>query len=429
MKIKTLDITKKNFDNDLLNHLTLKLDNSKAVESSVTEILNDIKKNKDKALIKLANKYDNTDYKNMSESVVSKSEIAEAYTDISKQALSNLKKAIINIKRFSKKQILKSWSMKVNGSTLGEKVTAIDKVGIYVPGGKACYPSTVLMNAIPAKTAGVKDITMVCPPVNGKLDPLVLAAADLCKVDKIYKIGGSHAIAALAYGTETIKKVYKIVGPGNIYVATAKRKVFGEVGIDSFAGPSEILIIADKDTSSECIAIDMFAQAEHDEMAQSILLTTSTKLIIDVNKKIDLMIKNQKRRDIIKKSLSSRGLFIKVKTQSDIVDIANRIAPEHLEILGYKKSKLQKKINNAGAIFIGESSPEVFGDYCAGPNHVLPTSGTAKYASPLGVYDFLKRSSMMQISKTHAKELSKIAISIADCEGLYSHSESAKYRK
>ena len=429
MKIKTLDITKKKFNKDLLNHLSLKLENSKAIESSVTKILDDIKKNKDKALIKLANKYDNTAYKKISESVVSKSEIAEAYTHISKQTLSNLKKAIINIKRFSKKQILKSWSMKVNGSTLGEKVTAIDRVGIYVPGGKACYPSTVLMNAIPAKTAGVNDITMVCPPINGKLDPLVLVAADLCKVDKIYKIGGSHAIGALAYGTETIKRVYKIVGPGNIYVATAKRKVFGLVGIDSFAGPSEILIIADKDTNSECIAIDMFAQAEHDEMAQSILLTTSGKLILDVNKKINLMIKSQKRKDIIKKSLNSRGLFIKVKTQSDIVDIANRIAPEHLEILGYKKSKLPQKINNAGAIFIGESSPEVFGDYCAGPNHVLPTSGTARYASPLGVYDFLKRSSMMQISKNHAKELSKIAISIADCEGLYSHSESAKFRK
>ena len=429
MKIKTLDITNKNFNKDLLNHLSLKLENSKAIESSVIKILGDIKKNKDKALIKLANKYDNTTYKKISESVVSKSEIAEAYTYISKQALSNLKKAIINIKRFSKKQILKSWSIKVNGSTLGEKVTAIDRVGIYVPGGKACYPSTVLMNAIPAKTAGVKDITMVCPPINGQLDPLVLVAADLCKVNKIYKIGGAHAIGALAYGTETIKQVYKIVGPGNIYVATAKRKVFGLVGIDSFAGPSEILIIADKDTSSECIAIDMFAQAEHDEMAQSILLTTSSKLILDVNKKIDSMIKDQQRKDIIKKSLSSRGLFIKVKTQSDIVEIANRIAPEHLEILGYRKSKLPQKINNAGAIFIGESSPEVFGDYCAGPNHVLPTSGAARYASPLGVYDFLKRSSMMQISKTHAKELSKIAISIADCEGLYSHSESAKYRK
>ena len=429
MKIKTLDISKTNFNKDLNEHLKLKVQNSKTIETSVSKILEDIKKNKDKALIKLSKRFDKTDYKNISESFVSKGEIAEAYSHISKKTLASLKKAIINIKKFSRKQMLKSWSIKINGSTLGEKVTAIEKVGIYVPGGKASYPSTVLMNAIPARTAGVKNITMVCPPINGKLDPLVLVAADLCEVDEIYKIGGAHAIGALAYGTETIEQVHKIVGPGNIYVATAKRKVFGTVGIDSFAGPSEILIIADKDVDPECIAIDMFAQAEHDEMAQSILLTTSSKLILDVNKKINLMIKSQKRKDIIKKSLSSRGLFIKVKTQSDIIDIANLIAPEHLEILGYKKFNLPKKIDNAGAIFIGESSPEVFGDYCAGPNHVLPTSGTAKYASPLGVYDFLKRSSMMQISKAHAKELSKIAISIADSEGLYSHSESAKYRK
>ena len=429
MNIKTLDISKTNFNKDLNKYLKLKVENSKAIETNVSIILDDIKKNKDKALIKLSKRYDKTIYKKIPESVVSKNEIAEAYSHISKQTLTSLKKAIINIKRFSRRQILKSWSMTIKGSRLGEKVTAIERVGIYVPGGKASYPSTVLMNAIPAKTAGVKNITMVCPPINGKLDPHVLVAADLCGVDKIYKIGGAHAIGALAYGTETIEQVHKIVGPGNIYVATAKRKVFGTVGIDSFAGPSEILIIADKDVNPECIAIDMFAQAEHDEMAQSILLTTSSKLILDVSKKINTMIKNQKRKDIIKKSLSSRGLFIKVKRQSEIVDIANCIAPEHLEILGYKKLRLQKKINNAGAIFIGESSPEVFGDYCAGPNHVLPTSGTAKYASPLGVYDFLKRSSMMHISKNHAKELSKIAISIADSEGLYSHSESAKYRK
>lgn len=429
MKIKILDTSKTNFDKDFKNHLRLKLDNSKSVENSVARMLDEIKINKDKALIKLANKYDKTMYKNISDSIVSKNEIAEAYKYIDKQTLSSLRKAIINIKRFSNRQMLKSWSMKINGSTLGEKVTAIEKVGIYVPGGKASYPSTVLMNAIPAKTAGVKNVNMMCPPINGKLDPLVLVAADLCQVDKIYKIGGAHAIGALAYGTETVDQVHKIVGPGNIFVATAKRKVFGTVGIDSFAGPSEILIIADKDVDPECIVIDMFAQAEHDEMAQSILLTTSSKLITEVNKKIDLMVINQKRKDIIKKSLRSRGLFIKVKTQSEIIDIANTIAPEHLEILGYKKSKLSKKINNAGAIFIGESSPEVFGDYCAGPNHVLPTSGTAKYASPLGVYDFLKRSSIMKISKTHAKELSKIAVSIADSEGLHSHSESAKYRK
>ena len=429
MKIKTLDISQTNFNKDLDEHLKFKVKNSKAIEDSVSKILDDIKKNKDKALIKLSKKYDKTVYKNISESAVSKDEIAEAYSHISKQTLASIKKAIVNIKRFSRKQILKSWSMKINGSTLGENVSPIDRVGIYVPGGKASYPSTVLMNAIPARIAGVKNITMVSPPTNGKLEPLVLVAADLCKIDEIYKVGGAHAVGALAYGTEVIKQVHKIVGPGNIYVATAKRKVFGTVGIDSFAGPSEILIIADKDVSPECIAIDMFAQAEHDEMAQSILLTTSSKLIVDVNKKINTMIKNQKRKDIIKKSLETRGLFIKVKTQSNIVDIVNSIAPEHLEILGYKKFNLPEKIKNAGAVFIGESSPEVFGDYCAGPNHVLPTGGTAKYASPLGVYDFLKRSSIMQISKTHAKELAEIATSIADSEGLYSHSESAKYRK
>jgi histidinol dehydrogenase len=269
---------------------------------------------------------------------------------------------------------------------------------------------------------------MVCPPTDGKLNPLVLVAANLCGVNKIYKFGGAHAIAALAYGTESIEPVDKIVGPGNIYVATAKKMVFGKVGIDSFAGPSEILIIADSYADPECIAIDMFAQAEHDEMAQSILLTTSSKLINAVNKKIDAMIKNQKRKKIINKSLVTRGLFIKVKNKSEIISIADTIAPEHLEILGYENFKLEKEIHNAGAIFIGESSPEVFGDYCAGPNHVLPTSGTARYASPLGVYDFLKRTSIMKISKTHAKELSQIASSIAECEGLYSHSESAKFR-
>jgi histidinol dehydrogenase len=359
---------------------------------------------------------------------VSKKEIEDAYKLVPSALLKNIKKAISNIKKFSKRQILDSWTIKQNGSTLGEKVTPIKKVGIYVPGGKASYPSTVVMNSIPAKTAGVDEITMVCPPTDGTLNPLVLVAANLCGVNKIYKFGGAHAIAALAYGTESIEPVDKIVGPGNIYVATAKKMVFGKVGIDSFAGPSEILIIADSYADPECIAIDMFAQAEHDEMAQSILLTTSSKLINAVNKKIDAMIKNQKRKKIINKSLVTRGLFIKVKNKSEIISIADTIAPEHLEILGYENFKLEKEIHNAGAIFIGESSPEVFGDYCAGPNHVLPTSGTARYASPLGVYDFLKRTSIMKISKTHAKELSQIASSIAECEGLYSHSESAKFR-
>jgi histidinol dehydrogenase len=428
MKIKSLNSTSKDFYINLSKYLSLKVKNSEAIEYSVAQIINDLVKKKDRALINYSKKYDNVNYTKISDSIVSKKEIEDAYKLVPSALLKNIKKAISNIKKFSKRQILDSWTIKQNGSTLGEKVTPIKKVGIYVPGGKASYPSTVVMNSIPAKTAGVDEITMVCPPTDGTLNPLVLVAANLCGVNKIYKFGGAHAIAALAYGTESIEPVDKIVGPGNIYVATAKKMVFGKVGIDSFAGPSEILIIADSYADPECIAIDMFAQAEHDEMAQSILLTTSSKLINAVNKKIDAMIKNQKRKKIINKSLVTRGLFIKVKNKSEIISIADTIAPEHLEILGYENFKLEKEIHNAGAIFIGESSPEVFGDYCAGPNHVLPTSGTARYASPLGVYDFLKRTSIMKISKTHAKELSQIASSIAECEGLYSHSESAKFR-
>ena len=428
MKIKILNSSSKDFYIQLSKYLNFKAKNSKDIEYSVAQILNDLNKKKDKALINFAKKYDNVNYNKVSDSLVSKKEIMDAYNLVPSNLLKNIKKAISNIKKFSKKQILDSWTIKKNGSTLGEKITPIKKVGIYVPGGKASYPSTVVMNSVPAKTAGVHEITMVCPPTDGKLNPLVLVAANLCGVDKIYKFGGAHAIAALAYGTESIEPVDKIVGPGNIYVATAKKMVFGKVGIDSFAGPSEILIIADSHADPECIAIDMFAQAEHDEMAQSILLTTSSKLINAVNKKIDVMIKNQKRRKIINKSLITRGLFIKAKNKSEIISIADTIAPEHLEIIGYENFKLEKEIHNAGAIFIGENSPEVFGDYCAGPNHVLPTSGTARYASPLGVYDFLKRTSIMKISKTHAKELSQIASSIAECEGLYSHSESAKFR-
>ncbi len=429
MKIKTLDTSNSSFLNDLSEYLSLRVKNSAYIEKSVDQILNNVRKNGDKALIQFSRKYDDTSYKKISDSLVSKKEIKEAYSVVPKKTLTNIKKAITNIKKFSRQQSLKTWSMIVKGSIIGEKITPIETAGIYVPGGKASYPSTVLMNAIPAKTAGVRNIIMVSPPIENKINPLVLVAADLCKVNSIYKFGGAHAVAALAYGTKTISPVDKIVGPGNIYVATAKKKVFGTVGIDSFAGPSEILIIADKESDPECIAIDMFAQAEHDELAQSILLTTSKKLICDVNKKIDAMINSQKRKIIIRKSLTSRGLFLRAKNVSEVIAIANRIAPEHLEVIGKNAATLAKKITNAGAVFIGENSPEVFGDYCAGPNHVLPTNGTAKYASPLGVYDFLKRTSVMKISKKHAKELSNIASSLADCEGLYAHSESAKYRK
>ena len=429
MKIKKIKINQANFTTKLDNHLSVKQKNSEKVEKTVERILNDIKNNGDDGLRLLIKKYDKTSYNRVSDSIVTPSEISDAYTRVSKKILSSLKKAIQNVKKFSKHQKLQSWSISTKGSRLGEKVTPIERVGIYVPGGKASYPSTVLMNTIPAKVAGVQDITMVCPPTDGNLNPLVLIAADLCGVDKIYKFGGAHAIGALAYGTKTVRSVDKIVGPGNIYVATAKKKVFGDVGIDSFAGPSEVLIIADKNANPKYVATDMFAQAEHDELAQAILMTTSEKLINSVAETINSLIDNQPRKDIIKKSLSLRGLFIKVNSKSDIINVANHIAPEHLEIFGYEDHKFEKKINNAGAIFIGENSPEVFGDYCAGPNHVLPTSGSAKYASPLGVYDFLKRTSLMKISYSHSKELSTTASLLADCEGLFAHSQSAKLRK
>ena len=429
MKIKKLKISQTNFINKLDEHLSFKQGNSDAVEKSVDDILNTIKKNGDSGLKSLIKKYDKTSYKKISDSIVTPDEISLAYTKVSKKILSSLKKAIQNIKQFSKQQKLKSWSINIKGSKLGEKVTPIERVGIYVPGGKASYPSTVLMNAIPAKVAGVHDITMVCPPLDGNINPLVLIAADLCGVDRIYKFGGAHAVGALAYGTETVRSVDKIVGPGNIYVATAKKRVFGNVGIDSFAGPSEVLIIADKNANPEFVATDMFAQAEHDELAQAILMTTSDKLINSVTSKINSLIENQSRSEIIKKSLNQRGLFIKAANKKEIISVANHIAPEHLEIFGYENLRLENEINNAGAIFIGKNSPEVFGDYCAGPNHVLPTSGSAKYASPLGVYDFLKRTSLMKISKSHSKELSLTASLLADCEGLAAHSQSAKLRK
>ena len=429
MKIKLLNTSQANFNRKLNDHLSFKQDNFESVEKTVDKILKKIEENGDSGLRLLIKKYDKTSYTKISDSLVTKEEISEAYSETPNKIIANLRKAMRNIKAFSKQQRLKSWSIRVKGSKLGEKVTPINTAGIYVPGGKASYPSTVLMNAIPAQVAGVKDIIMVCPPSAGKLNPLVLIAADLCGVNKIYKFGGAHAIAALAFGTETIKPVDKIVGPGNIYVATAKKKVYGTVGIDSFAGPSEVLIIADQNACPELVAIDMFAQAEHDELAQAILMTSSKKLINSVNLKINSLIKEQSRKEIIEKSLSTRGLFIKVKNIKEIISIANEIAPEHLEIFGYQDIKLETKIDNAGAIFIGKNSPEVFGDYCAGPNHVLPTSGSAKYASPLGVYDFLKRTSLMKISQAHSRELSSTASLLADCEGLSAHSKSAKLRK
>ena len=314
------------------------------------------------------------------------------------------------------------------GSSFGQKVTPMDKVGLYVPGGKAAYPSSVLMNAIPAKVAGVKELIMVVPTPGGEKNPLVLAAAKLSGVDRVFGIGGAQAVAALAYGTKTIPKVDKIVGPGNAYVAEAKRKVFGAVGIDMIAGPSEILIICDGKTNPDWIAMDLFSQAEHDELAQSILISPDQNFLSMVEKSIEKLIDKMDRKKIIETSLKGRGLFILTKDLMEAAEVSNIIAPEHLELSVEDPDELLKYIRHAGAVFMGRNTCEAVGDYCAGPNHVLPTSGTAKFSSPLGVYDFQKRSSIINLSEKSASELGLIAEELAMGEGLQAHAMSAKYR-
>ena len=401
--------------------------NAKA-EKKVQRIINDVKKQGNKALFKYIKIFDKILIKNISKIKVSRNEIKKSYALVSKKEIANLKKAISRIRKFSKKQLSSSWSYNEQGSLLGEKVTAIQSVGIYVPGGKASYPSTVLMNAIPARVAGVEKIIM-CSPINEIDDhALAIVAADLCGVDDIYKMGGAHAIAALAYGTETIVGVEKIVGPGNIYVSIAKKIVFGDVGIDNVAGPSEVVVIADQTNNPDVVAMDLFSQAEHDELAQPILISKSAKAINMIKASMDKLISDMSREDIIRMSFLNRGMLIKTKNDSETVDLINKIAPEHLEIMSKSSNKILSKVRNAGAIFLGENSPEVFGDYCAGPNHVLPTSGSARFSSPLGVYDFQKRSSVIKLSKKLAHQLSKIAFSIATAEGLDAHAKSAKFR-
>ncbi|MEC9206066.1 MAG: histidinol dehydrogenase [Pseudomonadota bacterium] len=431
MKINTNNLDTKNKSfwktfRDKIN-VTRNVDDKKI--SAVKKIIDSVRKNGDKALIKFINKYDKYKISNLKNIRVTKKEIKEASKLVSKEELVNLKKSIRRIHLFSKKQLTSSWKEKNKNTYFGEKITPIESVGIYVPGGKASYPSTVVMNTIPAKVAGVKKIVMVCPMKDIKKHSLAIVAADLCGVDEIYKIGGAHAIAALTYGTSTIPQVNKIVGPGNIFVTLAKKMVFGEVGIDNIAGPSEIVILADNSANPEWIALDLFSQAEHDELAQSILISTSSTFISLVKQSMEKIIDTLPRKKIILKSIKNRGMFIKTRTMNEASDIANEIAPEHLEIVCKNVNKISKQIKNAGAIFLGKYSTEVFGDYCAGPNHVLPTSGSAKFSSPLGVYDFQKRSSILRISKQTARELSSISSSLAEAEGLQAHGMAARIRK
>jgi histidinol dehydrogenase len=399
------------------------------INRSVEKIINTVKQNGDASVLDYTNQYDSLKAHSISELIIPQERLRESFESLDNEQKNALTIAAERIKSYHLKQVQESWTYKEeDGTVLGQKITPLDRAGLYVPGGKAAYPSSVLMNSIPAKVAGVKELIMVVPVPNGVINELVLAAAYVANVDLVITIGGAQAIAALAYGTESIPKVDKIVGPGNIYVATAKRQVFGQVGIDMIAGPSEILIICDGKTNPDWIAMDLFSQAEHDEDAQAILLCPDEDFIKEVERSILKLLPTMDREDIIKTSLKNRGALILTQDIDDAVEISNRIAPEHLELSVDDPESIVDDIKHAGAIFMGRYSSEALGDYCAGTNHVLPTSSTARFSSPLGVYDFTKRSSIVMASKEGAKKLGETASILAYGEGLQAHARSALYR-
>jgi len=427
--INKLSSLQKDFSTKLSALLSWESVSDKDVANTVEEIINEIRSKGDKALIDYSIKFDGVKAKSMADLVISQVELERSFNDLGNKQKNAITIAAERVKAYHLKQNQKTWSYtEEDGTILGQKVTPLDRVGLYVPGGKAAYPSSVLMNAIPAKVAGVKELIMVVPTPNGTTNKLVLAAAYISGVDMVFTVGGAQAIAALAYGTESVPKVDKIVGPGNIYVATAKRSVFGQVGIDMIAGPSEILIICDGNTDSEWIAMDLFSQAEHDEDAQSILLCPDKAFIDEVEKSIKKLLPSMDRKDIIESALKKRGALIHTKDMDEAIAISNRIAPEHLELSVENPENLLDSIKHAGAIFMGKYTCEALGDYCAGPNHVLPTSGTARFSSPLGVYDFQKKSNLIMASRESANTLGKVAATLADGEGLQAHSQSARYR-
>ena len=429
LSIKKISTRDKKFSENLKKNISQRRFSTSDIKDKVKDIISEVRKNGDEALIKFSSKYDNYSVDNAKDLEIPKEKFLEALDKISKEELEALKYAKKRIEEFASHQKSRSWDYTSEEIKLGEKITPVNKVGIYVPGGSAVYPSSVLMNAVPAKVAGVKEIIMVVPSPNGEVNNLVLAAAHLGGVDRLFRIGGAHAIAALAIGTNTIPKVNMIVGPGNQYVAEAKKELYGEVGIDSFAGPSEILIIADSKANISWIVADLFSQAEHDVLAQSILISPDKNLLKKVEEHILKELPNQERKSIIEASLQNFGLLINSRDIEEAIKISNDLAPEHLQMSVENSEDYLDKIENAGAIFLGEYTPEVFGDYCAGTNHVLPTVGTAKFSSPLGVYDFQKRSNIIKCSKKSAKTLAKHATVIANAEGLFSHKDSAALRK
>jgi len=428
IKLSRLDMSEENFTERLDKLLEWESVSNRQLEDTVADIILQVKVSGDSALLSYSNKFDRLECQGVDELIVGQDELKSAFDSIDDDVKKALQVAADRIKSFHSRQKSSSWQYEEKGVLLGQKVTPLDRVGIYVPGGLASYPSSVLMNAIPAQVAGVQNIVMVSPTPDNIRNPVVLAAAYLSGIDKVFCVGGAQAIAALAFGTESVPRVDKIVGPGNSYVATAKKQVFGQVGIDMIAGPSEILVVCDGKTNPDWIAMDLFSQAEHDVSAQSILISPDHVFLDDVQAAMDRLILNQKRGDIIRSSLTNRGAFIKIDRLDDAWELVNRIAPEHLELSVDNADQYLPKIRHAGAIFLGRNTPEALGDYCAGPNHVLPTSGTARFFSPLGVYDFEKRSSIINVGDDAVDELSGVASLLADKEGLQAHGDSARYR-
>ncbi len=433
IKINRLDTLQPDFDSRLMQLLAIHLQEDESIDKVAADIIADVRKRGDMAVLEYTNRFDRLSEKSLSSLEIPVTVCQSALNSLPMASRTALKTAADRIRSYHEHQKEACGGSGYtytdeNGTLLGQKITPIDRVGIYVPGGKAAYPSSVLMNAIPAQVAGVPEIMMVVPTPDGIRNELVLAAAGLAGVNRIFAIGGAQAIAALAYGTETIPMVDKIVGPGNAFVAAAKRRVFGQVGIDMIAGPSEILILCDGTTDPDWIAMDLFSQAEHDELAQSILICPDNDFLDQVQNSINRLLPQMARQEIIRTSLSNRGFMIKAKDMQEACLISNRIAPEHLEVSTQNPEKWLRQLRHAGAIFLGRFTSEALGDYCAGPNHVLPTSRTARFSSPLGVYDFQKRSSIIQVSEQGAHILGEIAVELANGEGLEAHAKSAAYR-
>jgi len=432
VNIRQLDTGSSDFDAAFASVLHWSAETDQAIEERVAAILADVRARGDAAVLEYTQRFDGVSASSVTELEIPRRDLLAALDAIPSSQRLALEAAAERVRHYHERQLEacgRSWSYRdADGTLLGQKVTPLDRVGIYVPGGKATYPSSVLMNALPAKVAGVGEIVMVVPTPQGVRNPMVLAAAALAGVDRAFAIGGAQAVGALAYGTDVVPAVHKITGPGNAYVASAKRRVFGQVGIDMIAGPSEILVLADGTTPADWVAMDLFSQAEHDELAQSILLCPDAAYIAAVKAAIDRLLPDMPRRDVIRASLEGRGALIRTRSMEEACEISNRIAPEHLEVSSLEPARWEPLLRHAGAIFLGAYTSESLGDYCAGPNHVLPTSGTARFSSPLGVYDFQKRSSLIEVSESGAQQLGPIAAELAYGEGLQAHARAAEMR-